>query len=63
MKLLDLVVLGVWLNNEMYQQSLRKEANLAAILIATAQPLSDNVQKKGSDLEATSIRNISSLYK
>lgn len=55
--------LGVWLNNEMYQQSLRKEANLAAILIATAQPLSDNVQKKGSDLEATSIRNISSLYK
>ncbi len=55
--------LTVWLNNEIYQQSLRKEANLAAILIATAQPISKNVLDQGQKLQARGITNIASVYK
>lgn len=55
--------LSVWLNNHMYQQNLRKEANLAAILIATATPLSEEVRKMGNETEAKIIRSSTKVYR
>lgn len=55
--------LTVWLNNHMYQQNLRKEANLAAILIATSTPLSEDVRKMGNESEAKAIRSSTRLYR
>lgn len=55
--------LSVWLDNHMYQQNLRKEANLASILISSASPLSKEVGKIGETAEARSITHVSSLYK
>lgn len=55
--------LSVWLDNHMYQQNLRKEANLASILISMADPLSKEVGKIGESADARSISQVSSLYK
>lgn len=55
--------LSVWLQNYMYQQNLRKEANLAAILLATAAPLSEDVRNVGNMAESRAIRSATSLYK
>lgn len=55
--------LSVWLDNHMYQQNLRKEANLASILISSATPISSEVSKIGSSNDARSIYQIGSLYK
>lgn len=55
--------LSVWLQNYMYQQNLRKEANLAAILLATAAPLSEDVRNVGNMAESRAIRSAISVYK
>lgn len=55
--------LNVWLNNYMYQQNLRKEANLAAILLSTATPLTEEVRSMGNKAEAKAIRSAASLYR
>lgn len=54
--------LSVWLNNHTYQQNLRKEANLAAILLATATPLSEEVRDLGNKTEARAIRSALPLF-
>lgn len=55
--------LTVWLNNHMYQQNLRKEANLASILIATASPLAEQVRQEGNRTEAKALVGAIPLYK
>lgn len=54
--------LSVWLNNHTYQQSLRKEANLAAVLLATSTPLSESVRDLGNKTEARAIRSALPLF-
>ncbi|OIH11926.1 hypothetical protein A7M79_00110 [Acinetobacter baumannii] len=55
--------LTVWLENHMYQQSLRKEAMLASILLATTTPLSKSVADKGNKEEAKSLTPKTALFK
>lgn len=55
--------LSVWLSNHSYQQNLRKEANLAAILIATASPLTEQVRQLGNKADSRAIISTTSLYK
>lgn len=55
--------LSVWLDNHMYQQNLRKEANLASILLSTATPIGSDVAKIGQKSDARSILQVGSLYK
>lgn len=55
--------LSTWMDNHMYQQSLRKEANLASILISAAQPLTKEVQTIGAKTESFEIKKIASIYK
>lgn len=54
--------LSVWMSNHLYQQNLRKEANLAAILLSSATPLSEDVRSLGNKAEARAIRSATSLY-
>lgn len=55
--------LSVWLQNYMYQQNLRKEANLAAILLATSAPLSEEVREVGNSAASRAIRSSVYVYK
>lgn len=55
--------LSTWLTNHMYQQSLRKEANLASILIASASPLAEDVRNMGNRAEATAARSSLTIYR
>lgn len=54
--------LSVWLSNHTYQQNLRKEANLASILLATSTPLTEEVRDLGNKAEARAIRSALPLY-
>lgn len=55
--------LSLWMDNHMYQQSLRKEANLAAILISTSEPLSADVKAIGNKNNAYQIKRTASVFK
>lgn len=55
--------LNVWLSNHMYQQNLRKEANLASILIATSSSVAEDVRKEGNKTEARAIVGALPLFK
>ena len=55
--------LGTWLANRVYKQNLRMEANLASILITTAEPTSKDVRKMSSTLESQRISDSLSLYR
>lgn len=54
--------LSAWMNNHSYQQNLRKEANLASILLATSTPLSEEVRDLGNKAESRAIRSALPLF-
>lgn len=55
--------LSVWLDNAMYQQNLRKEANLASILITASHPLAKDVADMGNRTVARNIANATPMFK
>lgn len=55
--------LGTWLSNRVYKQNLRMEANLASILLTTAEPVAKDVRKMSSTLESQRISDSLSFYR
>lgn len=54
---------GTWMANRIYKQNLRMEANLASILLTTAEPIAKDVRNQSAELERQRVADSISLYR
>lgn len=54
---------GTWMANRIYKQNLRMEANLASILLTTAEPVAKGVREQSASLEHQRVSDSLSFYR